>query len=270
MCEICLQWGSKSFNFLWKIPIDASESEILDHSIKWWDSLKESCPVFHSRAMRSEFISLFGKLTSINQSFSETYIVDWQGISLVVLMQKKRLLTIDLNDRVWRSWSTRLFQVVELGQCIIGIYMVLLKLSCLYHEFQLQSTFLSSGKSYICSSGPKLQAKPLHWWNSNIFWTWYSNFLLILIAAAKWVTTSFPVNSLIMTTIINCCLCFGIYILLTLLRKINELFWFPSFSVQSIQSNATFVSMDDNIHQNWWTWLPSGWSWARKASTSDS
>lgn len=50
-------------HFLWRVPSDSPESDFLDRSMKVRDELRKSCPVYHSRAMKREFVQLFGKLT---------------------------------------------------------------------------------------------------------------------------------------------------------------------------------------------------------------
>ena len=57
-------------HFLWHINRpDASENETLQQSMKVRDELKKSFPVYHSRAMRREFIHSFGTVTHSNPAF---------------------------------------------------------------------------------------------------------------------------------------------------------------------------------------------------------
>lgn len=61
--EKCVKYtytaGRNHLHFLWKVPIDSPESEVLDSSMKMRDELKKSCPIYHSRAMRREFVHFF-------------------------------------------------------------------------------------------------------------------------------------------------------------------------------------------------------------------
>jgi hypothetical protein len=54
--------GSKEhLVFLWQVPADSSEKEILDQNAKISCNLLKTLPKFHTRAMRQEFLSLFGR-----------------------------------------------------------------------------------------------------------------------------------------------------------------------------------------------------------------
>ena len=57
----------------------------MNESLKVRDCLKKSFPVYFSRAMRHEFVHLFGKLTTLNQLFYEKCIVDSLVTALPVL-----------------------------------------------------------------------------------------------------------------------------------------------------------------------------------------
>lgn len=62
--------GSRNhLHFVWQTPLDSTESEILNQSLKVRDELKKSFPVYHSRAMRREFVHLFGKVTHSKPAF---------------------------------------------------------------------------------------------------------------------------------------------------------------------------------------------------------
>ena len=62
--------GSRNqLHFLWKAPHESTEGEVLNQSMKVCDTLKKSFPVYHSRALRREFVHLFGKLTSSRLAF---------------------------------------------------------------------------------------------------------------------------------------------------------------------------------------------------------
>lgn len=56
-------------HFIWRIPPESTESETMNESLKVRDSLKKSFPVYHSRAMKHEFVHLFGKLTHCKSAF---------------------------------------------------------------------------------------------------------------------------------------------------------------------------------------------------------
>lgn len=49
--------------FSWKVPISASASDILNRSTEIRDNLLQELPIYHTRAMRAEFILSFGKVT---------------------------------------------------------------------------------------------------------------------------------------------------------------------------------------------------------------
>ena len=54
--------GSKEhLIFLWKVDISHSESQILSQNMKIAAELRKTFPVYHTRAMRREFMSLFGR-----------------------------------------------------------------------------------------------------------------------------------------------------------------------------------------------------------------
>ena len=62
--------GSKNhLHFLWKVPHESTEGAVLSQSMKVRDTLKKSFPVYHSRALRREFVHLFGKMTSSQPAF---------------------------------------------------------------------------------------------------------------------------------------------------------------------------------------------------------
>ena len=54
-----------NLHFVWKIPIVEEESEMFDKSYKIRDSLIAEMPVYHTRAMRSEFVNSFGRVTGV-------------------------------------------------------------------------------------------------------------------------------------------------------------------------------------------------------------
>ena len=55
--------------FMWRVPIHATEGEVLNQSVKVMEELKKNLPVYHSRAMRREFIHSFGKVTNSKSAF---------------------------------------------------------------------------------------------------------------------------------------------------------------------------------------------------------
>ena len=61
--------GRNHLHFLWKVPPDSLDSEVLNKSMKIHDELKKNCPVYHSRAMQREFVHVFGKLTHSKPAF---------------------------------------------------------------------------------------------------------------------------------------------------------------------------------------------------------
>ena len=54
--------------FLWKIPTDVSESDILNKSTEIREKLLKELPIYHTRAMRAEFISSFGRVTGVKSA----------------------------------------------------------------------------------------------------------------------------------------------------------------------------------------------------------
>ena len=54
--------------FLWKIPTDVSESGILNKSTEIREKLLKELPIYHTRAMRAEFISSFGRVTGVKSA----------------------------------------------------------------------------------------------------------------------------------------------------------------------------------------------------------
>ncbi len=55
--------------FLWKVPASTSASDLLNKSTEIRESLLPELPVYHTRAMRSEFIHSFGKVTGCKSVF---------------------------------------------------------------------------------------------------------------------------------------------------------------------------------------------------------
>ena len=55
--------GRINITFLWKIDPDADTNGIFQSSVKVRDDLLKDLPIYHTRAMRSEFIQSFGKVT---------------------------------------------------------------------------------------------------------------------------------------------------------------------------------------------------------------
>ena len=51
-----------NLHFVWKVPIEDEENEMFGKSYKIRDKLLAEMPVYHTRAMRSEFIHSFGRV----------------------------------------------------------------------------------------------------------------------------------------------------------------------------------------------------------------
>lgn len=69
-CVLYTYSGSRNhLHFVWKIPDDLTETELLQRSITIQQELKESLQRYHTRAMRREFIHSFGKATHAKPAF---------------------------------------------------------------------------------------------------------------------------------------------------------------------------------------------------------
>lgn len=55
--------------FIWKIPNDMSESNVMSKNMEVACELRKKLPVYHTRSMRREFLSLFGSAISNKSSF---------------------------------------------------------------------------------------------------------------------------------------------------------------------------------------------------------
>ena len=55
--------GKTNLHFTWKVSTNASITEVLNSSVSVRDKLRLSLPKYHTRAMRGEFISSFGRVT---------------------------------------------------------------------------------------------------------------------------------------------------------------------------------------------------------------
>ena len=55
--------GKTNVHFMWKVSTDVSVTEVLNLSLSVRDKLCLTLPKYHTRAMRSEFISSFGRVT---------------------------------------------------------------------------------------------------------------------------------------------------------------------------------------------------------------
>lgn len=91
-------------HFIWKIPIDEGcKSEILEKSYKVRDNLMKSMAVYHTRAMRSEFVQLFGRVT---------------GVKTAILREAYKRLTGDQSSASYASEEEvdkRVKEMLELG-----------------------------------------------------------------------------------------------------------------------------------------------------------
>ena len=54
--------GYINLNFMWKVPENEQVEQILDRSTKVRDELIKNIPKYHTRAMRREFITSFGRV----------------------------------------------------------------------------------------------------------------------------------------------------------------------------------------------------------------
>ena len=64
----CHSTGNMNLNFLWKFPAETTDAEILNKSTEVRDNLLLTIPKYHTRAMRSEFITSFGRVTGTKSS----------------------------------------------------------------------------------------------------------------------------------------------------------------------------------------------------------
>ena len=66
----CVQYtytaSKTNLNFLWKVPVSVSETEILNKRSEVKESLAKEMPLYHTRAMRREFISSFGTVCKVS------------------------------------------------------------------------------------------------------------------------------------------------------------------------------------------------------------
>ncbi|CAG2243123.1 unnamed protein product [Mytilus edulis] len=67
-CQFTYTGSKEHLMFLWKVPM-VSESDLLTKNMQIACNLRKSLPVYHSRAMRREFLSLFGRTISNKSAF---------------------------------------------------------------------------------------------------------------------------------------------------------------------------------------------------------
>eukprot|EP00117_Sycon_ciliatum_P025894 scpid75942/ scgid21385/ len=61
--------GKTHVHFVWRIPEDVDDSELLQRNVRIQQEVKALIPKFHTRIMRREFIQLFGSLTNTKPAF---------------------------------------------------------------------------------------------------------------------------------------------------------------------------------------------------------
>ena len=62
--------GSRNhITFIWKIPINLTETELLQQNVSIQQQIKTNFPKYHSCAMRREFIHIFGTVTHTKPAF---------------------------------------------------------------------------------------------------------------------------------------------------------------------------------------------------------
>ena len=61
--------SSNHLHFIWRIRPESTETETMNECLKVRDGLKKLFPVYHSRAMKHEFVHLFRKLTHCKSAF---------------------------------------------------------------------------------------------------------------------------------------------------------------------------------------------------------
>ena len=97
-------------HFVWKIePKDDMDSNVIDQSYKVRDQLLKTIPVYHTRAMRSEFIHSFGRVTGIKSAIlREAYkrlTVDQSAAETsneeLVDQRVKEMLDMENPDLIW-------------------------------------------------------------------------------------------------------------------------------------------------------------------------
>ena len=111
--------GKMHMHFLWKAPPESSEKDLLNESSRVRDDLLKEMPLYHTRAMRREFLHSFGTVTNTKSG---------------ILREAYRRLTGDssaAHDSDEKEVDRRIGELLDL-QVIFWWYWVYLKSSCVF------------------------------------------------------------------------------------------------------------------------------------------
>ena len=57
--------GKTTLNFVWRVPVYDEKTEVLNKSSELKDSILKEIPLYHTRAMRREFVQSFGSVCNV-------------------------------------------------------------------------------------------------------------------------------------------------------------------------------------------------------------
>ena len=91
-------------HFVWKIPDDLTETELLQRNMTIQQELKKCLPRYHTRAMRRAFIHSFGKVTHAKPAFlREAYRRLTDDASAASSLEEA-----EVNSRKHRYWTLKI------------------------------------------------------------------------------------------------------------------------------------------------------------------
>ncbi len=91
-------------HFVWKIPDDLTETELLQWNMTIQHELKKCLPRYHTRAMKREFIHSFGKVTHAKPAFlREAYRRLTDDASAASSLEE-----VEVNSRKHRYWTLKI------------------------------------------------------------------------------------------------------------------------------------------------------------------
>ena len=61
--------GYENLDFAWRVPNSYDDAKLLSENIKVREKLSSQIPIYHSRAMKREFVQSFGTVTNCKPSF---------------------------------------------------------------------------------------------------------------------------------------------------------------------------------------------------------
>ena len=84
--------GKMDMHFLWKTPPESSEKDVLNESSRVRDDLLKEMPLYHTRAMRREFLHSFGTVTNTKSGIlQEAYRLKLGTVQQAMTVMRRKL-----------------------------------------------------------------------------------------------------------------------------------------------------------------------------------